>query len=114
MVEAVAGRAVGGVGGEVGEFERVGFQIEELDLPGLRVAGELPARVNAPGYTMLVPTFFNTQAEAATTASAVMPSSFITVLPGALMPKRSMPRTLPCVPTYFHQRPETPASMAMR
>jgi hypothetical protein len=51
---------------------------------------------------------------AATTASAVMPSSFITVLPGALRPKRSMPRILPSVPTYFHHSAVTPASMAMR
>jgi len=50
---------------------------------------------------------------AARTASLVMPSSLNTMLPGALMPKRSMPRTLPSRPTYLYQRPETPASMAM-
>ena len=37
---------------------------------------------------------------AATSFSTVMPSSFITVPPGALMPKRSMPTTLPSRPTY--------------
>ena len=37
---------------------------------------------------------------AVTSASAVMPSSFITTAHGALRPKRSMPITLPSRPTY--------------
>ena len=51
---------------------------------------------------------------ASTTACAVIPRCSMTFGPGALMPKRSMPTTLPSVPTYFHQRPVTPASMATR
>lgn len=51
---------------------------------------------------------------ASTTAVAVIPSSLITVPPGALRPKRSIPSTLPFSPTYFHQRPVTPASIATR
>src|SRR5690606_35842324 len=46
--------------------------------------------------------------------AAVMPSSAITVSPGALMPKRSIPTTVPALPTYFHHRPLTPASIATR
>lgn len=51
---------------------------------------------------------------ASTTASALMPSSFMAMPPGALRPKRSMPTTLPSRPTYLLQRPVTPASMATR
>src|SRR3569623_849676 len=43
--------------------------------------------------------------------SAVMPSSFMTVSPGAEKPKRSTPTTLLA---YLYQRPVTPASMAIR
>ena len=43
-----------------------------------------------------------------------MPSSFITVAPGALMPKRLMPMTAPSRPTYSIQVTGTVASMATR
>jgi hypothetical protein len=43
-----------------------------------------------------------------------MPSSFITVPPGADMPKRSMPTTAPSRPTYFAHVELTVASMATR
>src|SRR4051812_28561488 len=51
---------------------------------------------------------------AATTFSAVMPSSFMTVPPGAERPKRSMPTTAPSSPTYLAQVELTVASMATR
>src|ERR1700730_16205611 len=46
--------------------------------------------------------------------SAVIPSSVITFPPGALMPNRSIPTTLPSRPTKRYQRTETPASIATR
>ena len=42
---------------------------------------------------------FGSDLAASMTCSAVMPSSFITVPPGAEMPKRSIPRVTPSRPT---------------
>merc|ERR1712038_1576789 len=42
--------------------------------------------------------------------SAVIPSSFITISPGAENPKRSTPTTLDA---YLYHSPETPASIAI-
>mmetsp|Transcript_130491 Transcript_130491/g.194283 ORF Transcript_130491/g.194283 Transcript_130491/m.194283 type:complete len:216 (+) Transcript_130491:134-781(+) len=46
--------------------------------------------------------------------SAVMPSSDMTMSPGAEKPKRSTPTTLPSRPTYLYHMLVTPASMATR
>ncbi len=46
------------------------------------------------------------------TLSALKPSSFSTVGPGADAPKRSSPITSPCRPTHFHQPSGAPASTA--
>lgn len=94
----------------------------EFSIPVLRLLCRCVSRPAEAGCsargcvrnTLLAHTPFQAQARALTTASVVMPSSLKTWLPGALMPKRSMPMTWPWVPTYFHQRPVTPASMAMR
>jgi len=59
------------------------------------------ARLLPAGPVRLNVSFRNYFAAAAT-SSLVMPSSFITTSPGALMPKRSIPSALPSVPTYFH------------
>src|SRR4029077_14766326 len=46
--------------------------------------------------------------------SAVKPSSFNTVVPGAEAPKRSSPSTSPSLPTHFHQLIVAPGSTASR
>src|SRR4029077_1393965 len=46
--------------------------------------------------------------------SALKPSSFNTVVPGAEAPKRSRASTSPCVPTHFHQLIVAPGSIARR
>src|SRR5579863_7472607 len=56
--------------------------------------------------------YFSSAFARAATFSAVNPSSFITVGPGAEAPKRSSPITSPFEPTYFHQPSVAPASTA--
>src|SRR5690606_12129859 len=51
---------------------------------------------------------------AATTASTVMPKCLYSSPAGALAPKVSMPITAPSRPTYWRQKPVTPASTATR
>jgi hypothetical protein len=91
--------------GESKDFaQRLGFH--DLLIPNCKLSFGANRFVRVAGHKF--------QRAAATRCSLVIPSSFIATPPGALMPKRSMPSTLPVLPTYFHQRALTPASIAMR